>query len=323
MLYICMFISIDKCTYILYLRDVDDLSPAFLLEHAEIVTPTAPWCCWLTNLELAILLLTQPWLSEVGLSRADLERQLDRLGASMPVGTVYFQRVNRAVATLEARGQLVGLGTGRTRRFVLSPAGFAAMLLNLQVVRGDPTVDGRRFEFKRALVSMANVVLDRLLELPSDVSLDPALDEWFDAVEALEVWGRPVMNDAVYADAFNVLRLVERQQERVRQLERLAEAKLATAETPAALAREARLVQAGGRAETTDADLTAMLRTARSLAGAGLPRLSARAEIARYRAYQAYLVELTTLYASELRVVDMGLFRDVMTGRPARGGGNG
>ena len=290
---------------------VEDLSPAFLLGHPELVTPTAPWCCWLTNLELAMLLLTQPWLSEAGLSRADLERQLGRLGVDMPVGAIYFQRVNRAAATLEARGQLVGRGTGRTRRFVLTPAGFAAMLLNLQVVRGDPTVDGRRFEFKRALVSMANVVLDRLLEVPSDGSLDPALDEWFDAVDALEVWGRTVMNDAVYADAFNVLRLVERQQERVRQLERLAEAKLASAETPAALAREARLTQAG----TRDLDLTAMLQTARSLAAAGLPQLSARADILRYRAYQGYLAELTALYASALRVVDMGLFRRVMTGR--------
>jgi hypothetical protein len=187
-------------------------------------------------------------------------------------------------------------------------------LLNLQVVRDDPTVDGRRFEFKRALVSMANVVLDRLLELPLDGSLDPALDEWFDAVDTLEVWGRPVMNDAVYADAFNVLRLVE--QERVRQLERRAEAKLASTETPAALARGARLTQAGGQAGTTEADLTALLHTARSLAAAGLPQLSARADIVRYRAYQRYLAELTALYASELRVVDMALFRRVMTGRP-------
>ena len=295
---------------------LEDLSPPFLLGHPELVTPNAPWCCWLTNLELAILLLTQPWLSEAGLSRADLERQLGRLGADMPVGAIYFQRVNRASATLEARGQLVGRGTGRTRRFALTPSGFAALLLNLQVVRDDPTVDGRRFEFKRALVSMANVVLDRLLELPLDGSLDPALDEWFDAVDALEVWGRPVMNDAVYADAFNVLRLVERQQERVRQLERLAEAKLASTETPAALARGARLTQVGGQAGTTDADLTALLQTARSLAAAGLPQLSARADIVRYRAYQRYLAELTVLYASELRVVDMALFRRVMTGRP-------
>ena len=294
---------------------VDDLSPAFLLGHPEIVTPTAPWCCWLTNLELAILLLTQPWLSETGLSRADLERQLGRLGADMPVGAIYFQRVNRASATLEAREQLVGRGTGRTRRFALTPAGFAAMLLNLQVVRDDPTVDGRRFEFQRALVSMANVVLDRLLELPPEGSVGPSLDEWFDRVDALAVWGRPVMSDAVYADAFNVLRLVERQQERVRQLERLAKAKLAGAATPAALARQARVAQVGGSFGTTDADLTAMLRAARSLAAAGLPQLSARADIVRYRAYQAYLTELTTLYASELRVVDMGLFRRVMTGR--------
>ena len=226
--------------------------------------------------------------------------------------------MNRAAATLEARGQLVGCGTGRTRRFVLTPAGFAAMLLNLQVVRDDPTVDGRRFEFKRALVSMANVVLDRLLEVPSDASLGSSLDEWFDTVDALAVWGRPVMNDAVYVDAFNVLRLVERQQDRVRQLQRLAEAKLASAETPAALARQATLAQTVGSAGVGDADVSAMLRTARSLAAAGLPQLAARAEIVRYRAYQEYLAGLTTLYASELRVVDMALFRRAMTGRPAQ-----
>ena len=301
---------------------MDSLSPAFLLAHHEIVAPAAPWCCWLTNLELAILLLTQPWLSEGGLSRADLERQLGRLGADMPVGAIYFQRVNRSSATLAARGQLRGHGTGRTRRFTLTPGGFGAMLLNLQVVRGDPTIDGRRFEFQRALVSMVNVVLDRLLELPPMGSLGSALDEWFDAVDALDVWGRRVMNDAVYADAFNVLRLVERQQERVRQLERLAEALLSSAATPAALARQARLTQVDRAEGTTDADLATMLRTARSLATAGLPQLAARADLVRYRSYQGYLVELATLYASELRVVDIGLFRDAMTGRSARGGGN-
>jgi hypothetical protein len=296
---------------------MNDMSPASLLGHPEIVTPTAPWCCWLGNLELGILLLTQPWLSDAGLSRADLERRLGRWGADMPVGAVYFQRVSRASAALEAGGQLAGRGAGRSRRFSLTPAGFAAMLLNLQIVRDDPTVDGRRFEFQRALVSMANVVLDRLLELPSDPGLGPSLDEWFDAVDALEVLGRPVMTDAVYADAFNVLRLVERQQERVRQLERLAEARLSSAAAPAALARQARLAQADGLPGTTDADLTAMLQTARSLAAAGLPQLAARADIVRYRAYHRYLAELTTLYASELKVVDMARFRRAMTGRPA------
>ena len=303
--------------------DVDDLSPAFLLEHPEIVTPAAPWCRWLTNLELAILLLTQPWLADGGLSRADLERQLGRLGAGMPVGPVYFQRVSRASAVLEGRGQLVGQGTSRSRRFVLTPVGFAAMLLNLQVVRADPTVDAREFELKRALVSMANVVLDRLLELPQEGGLGSSLEAWFDAVDDLEVWGRPVMTVAVYADAFNVLRLVERQQERVRTLERFAEARLAGAATPAALARQARLADADAPAgPVADPDVADLLRTARSLATATLPQLAARADIVRYRAYQLYLAELATLYASELRVVDMGLFRDVMTGRPARGGGN-
>ena len=65
-------------------------------------------------------------------------------------------------------------------------------------MRADPTVDGRELELKRALVSMVNVVLDRFLDLPPEGSLGPALDEWFDEVDALEVWGRPVLSDAVY-----------------------------------------------------------------------------------------------------------------------------
>ena len=111
------------------------IDPSFLLRNPDLVLPNAPWCCWLNNVELGILLLAQPWMAEAGVGRSDLERQLGLLGADVPIGPLYFQRINRAVAQLEERGQLDALEGGRRRRFVLSPQGFAALLLNLQVLR--------------------------------------------------------------------------------------------------------------------------------------------------------------------------------------------
>jgi hypothetical protein len=104
---------------------MNEISPTFLLEHPELVEPAAPWCVWLKNLELGVLLLAQPWIGGGGLRRADLEHQLARLAAAdLPVGPVYFQRINRAVAALVDRGQLAGEAAGRRPGFVITPQGF-------------------------------------------------------------------------------------------------------------------------------------------------------------------------------------------------------
>jgi 2-methylcitrate dehydratase PrpD len=105
---------------------VDDFTPDFLLGNSDLVEPAAAWCIWLDNIELGILLLAQPWIAAGGLRRADLERQLQRLGGDMPIGPIYFQRVSRAVRSLEERDQVQGQGSGRGRRFTVTPQGFAA-----------------------------------------------------------------------------------------------------------------------------------------------------------------------------------------------------
>src|SRR5882757_4800099 len=119
-----------------------DFSPDQLLQNPALVTPVAPWCDLLENLDLGIILLAQPWLVGIGLRRSDFERQLGQLAASLPLGPLYFQRISRAVAGLEKRGVLRGSGEGRDRRFALTPQGFAALIVNLHVLRADPTLDG-------------------------------------------------------------------------------------------------------------------------------------------------------------------------------------
>jgi len=71
----------------------------FLPQNPAVVRLAAAWCTALDNIDLGILLLTQPWIAGEGLRRSDLERQLSEIGCEMPVGTVYFQRISRARTT--------------------------------------------------------------------------------------------------------------------------------------------------------------------------------------------------------------------------------
>lgn len=295
-----------------------DLSPSFLLGNPDLVAPVAPWCVRLDNLELGMLLLAQPWVAGGGLRRADLERQLAHLARDLPLGPVYFQRVNRAAAKLEAVAALAGRGSGRARRFAVTPQGFAALILNLRVLFADPTVDGSEFELKRALVAMWNLVWERLAQLPDEVELEGDLERFFDEVEALEVLGRRVITDEVLGRALDVLALVEVQRRRVEGLLEAAEKRLAALAPQADQLRGVDLARlAGGRdagagsAQGTEAIATALVR---HLAGRALPQLSLQATVLRYRGYLDYLAELTRLYAKELRVVDLATVRRI-TGR--------
>ena len=311
---------IDKCQYKCYIAGVSDVSPSFLLDHPELVEPAAPWCVWLDNLELGVLLLAQPWIGGGGLHRADIERRLGRLGdADLPIGPVYFQRVNRAVAALESRGQLAGEGAGRRRAFVITPQGFAALILNLQVLRADPTVDGSEFELKRALVAMWNLVLERLVEWAEKIDLGPEMSEMFEGLDRLEVWGQTVITARVVADAFNILRLIGVQGEHVQKLRRAAELKVEQTNGQADMSRGAelsRLLQSARLAKQRRTAATTV-ETVRGLAAGTMPQLEASTQIARYTAYLRYLESLAGLYSRELKVVDVSAFRSALARRTA------
>jgi len=279
-------------------------------EHPELVTAVAPWLTRLENLELGLLLLTLPWIAGKGLRRADLERQLSALGPDLPVGPVYFQRVSRAAAVLEARGALRGAGKGRSRRFTTTPQGFAALVLNLRALASDPTVDGSEFELKRSLVAMWNVVAERLVDLPPELQVGGEIDAFFEQLEAITIGGRPAVSDEVMAEAFDVVGLVERQRRRVGELRLAAAAELERAEARARLVPASLLAPLA--ATTAGGDRPAagpVIEAVRAIATHAIPALRARSTLVRYDAYLRYLDELTTLYTRELRVVDIGRFR--------------
>jgi hypothetical protein len=295
-----------------------DINPTFLLDNPELVTPAAPWCVRLDNLELGTLLLAQPWVAGGGIGRADLERQLSHLAKDLPLGPVYFQRVNRAVAKLEEMEAMRGRGSGRSRRFVLTPRGFAALILNLRVLVTDPTVDGSEFELKRALVAMCNLVLERVSELPGEVPLDPEMDRFFDEAEGLTVLGHRVITDEIVSQALDILGLVEIQRQRILHLLEVAVDRLEQLSAHADVLGGVDLAHlpesiAPGDA-TPLADDPATTGMVRSLATHALPQLSLRATILRYRSYLDYLDRLTRLYSRELKVMDIGTLRQ-LTGR--------
>jgi hypothetical protein len=291
-------------------------SPSFLLHHPELVGPVAPWCSWLENLELGILLLAQPWLSGQGLRRSELQEQLESLASNLPLGPVYFQRVSRAAAVLEQRGQLRAQGAGRRRRYQTTAEGFAALILNLQVLRADPTLDGSEFELKRALVSLWNLVAQRM-EGASEAGDDsPVMAALLNELGRLRVWDQPVITEQVLANGLDILRLVSTQRERLDALEAEARLRLEEAAAPHRLVGAPSSKPRRGRAAPPAAPvLKEALAMVRVVASAVAPRLAADAALLRYRAYGEYLEALARLYAREFRVVDLGAARRVLTRR--------
>ena len=287
-----------------------DSSPAFLLSHPELVAPVAPWCSWLENHELGILLLAQPGLADEGVRRSELQEQLGRLGAYLPLGPLYFQRVSRSAEALAGRGQLREVGQGRGRRYQSTSAGLGALILNLQVLRADPTVDGREFELKRALVALWNLVAQKLTDLPP--GLDGAGAEMarlLDGLGELKVWGRAVVTEEVVDAAFDILGLigtqrreVERLEEETRRRQRLVEARCQLIEAPARGRR--------GPAMALEEAMASVQVVAAGVA----PRLECEAALRRYGAYAEYLDELDRLYGRELKVVDLASMRRALRG---------
>ena len=298
-----------------------ELTPSFLLQNPELITPVAPWCVSLDNLELGTLLLAQPWLAGEGLRRADLERQLARLAVELPLGPIYFQRVKRVVARLEEIGAVRSIGSGRSRRFTVTPQGFAALILNLQVVSGDPTIDGSEFELKRALVAMWNLVLQRLTELPPNAVLPAESTSFFQQVDQLTVLGRQVITDQAVAEALDILRLIASQREQVSQLLSAARTRLRQVASEAAALRGvdlSRLAASGFSGATSLlAGSPETLAMVRGMASSLLPQLSLRATVVRYEQYLQYLDRLVNLYTGELTTVDLGVVRSLLAHREA------
>jgi hypothetical protein len=277
------------------------LTPALLLESPERVLVEAPWCAVLDNLELGILLLTQPWVVGAGLRRADLERQLARL--DLPLGPVYFQRVKRAVARLEEIGAMQGSGEGRARSFMVTPEGFAALLLNLCVLHADPTLDGSEFELKRSLVAMLNLLFDRLTELPVEEGASPETERFFDEVERLAVLGERVITEEVEGQALDILRLIAEQRRKVEGLLISVRDRLDWVESEVRTLGDADLAGLGVLAEAPET-----LAAARDLVTGVFPRLGLSATVLRYEQYLRYLDELAALYAGELKTVGLQSF---------------
>lgn len=291
-----------------------DFSPGQLLENATLVAPVAPWCAALDNLGLGVVLIAQPWIVGSGMRRADFERQLAALATSLPLGPIYFQRINRAVADLEARGVLEGAGDGRDRRFTLAPGGFAALILNLHVLRADPTLDGSEFEFKLELAAHWNLTLRRLLASPPDVALPSGMRAFFKRVEELTVFGKPVISIELIETAFNVTQLIEQQRKHVADLKTKAEAQLTQTEAQAEFFRTADLSQLASEALGEQAallkDSPAIQEVVRMIASSGAPQLSARARIVRYEAYLDYLKRLENVYSSgDSNIADLTVLR--------------
>jgi hypothetical protein len=235
----------------------------------------------------------------------------------MPIGPIYFQRVSRAARSLEERALLRGHGSGRGRRFTVTPRGFAALILNLQVVRSDPTVDGSEFEFKRSLVAVCNLVMERLARHRPEVELGTAVAGFLDDVERLQVWGRPVITDGVVSDAFDVLHLIGVQRRRVQALLAGAEDRLERTRASARLMRGFPPQLSGVDTDrgTGARDLRRLVDTVWPMAAVVAPELAARAATTRYRAYLEYLDRLSSLYSEHLEVVDLAVFRRAVAER--------
>ncbi len=294
-----------------------DITPAELL-NSPLAQKAAPWCRPLDNLELGIVLLAQPWIVGAGLRRSDVERQLSTLASSLPLGHLYFQRVNRAVAGLEARKVLIGSGDGRDKRFALTPEGFGALILNLHVLWADPTLDGSEFEFKLELVAHWNLTLDRLLTSIPDLSFPPEARFFFERIEQLTVFGKPVITPQLMKGAFSLIQLIAHQRDHVTRLKSGAETRLAQTSAVSEFFHTADLSQLNldgfGEQAALVRSTPAVLELVRTIATSGAPQLTARAQIIRYEAYLDYLKRIESAYSSALNVVDINAFRRRIAG---------
>jgi len=298
------------------------LTPSFLLDNPSLVQPIAPWCIPLESHELGILLMAQPWVVGSGVRRADLEKQLSEMFRDFISKPIYFQMVKRSVEKLEQCGSLKGLGKGRNRKFVLTPEGFAALIINIQVVRADPTIDGSEFEFKRELVAMWNIMMDRIVETPLEFSIPQAIVDFFKVIDEIRIWNQPVITVDVMKDAFNVQKLITGQRESLNMELQKLESSLENAKIQADYLKNV---------DFSQLDLTSLgkdllsilkgnpdlLRIIIKLSTTAMPQISIQGKIVRYHQYIKYMDALSEMYQKELKIVDINILRQ----RIAAGGG--
>jgi hypothetical protein len=277
-----------------------------LLDDPELMATLAPWCRPLDNLELAVVLLCLPWNAGSGLRRAALERQLQALATELPVGPVYFQRVSRATAALEGSGTLRAEGGGRAVRLRVTPQGMVSLILNLRLLRADPTIDGSEFELKRGLVAIWATVSERLGKGDGGASEETG-EEVYAEAERIELLGQPVLSDALVRDALDVQRLIARQRQRVLELKGAAQARCAGVTRLGEQLEASTLRQLLAGSGTAPAD--DVLAALRVVAFRTVPRLHLEAALARYDHYLRYLDALSRLYSAELKVVDLRALR--------------
>jgi len=283
------------------------VAPADLLNNPGLVRRLAPWCSHLDNLEIAVVVLSQPWVHGAGLQRAELERQVAELASHLPLGQVYFQRINRTCADLEKRSILRSIGSGRSRRYSITPEGFASLVLNLQWLQVDPTVDGSEFELKRELIALWNQVHQHLLEFGDQTECWRNFDSFFDDLVEIQVFGQPVIDEQVVSDAFDVHKLIDLQSHRVQAMRDTAVATLSRLNHQNALF--AGVDTAALAALETHTGTSDLIDVARALATSTIPELQFRTRITRYDAYLHYLEQLHSLYWKHFKVVDITKMR--------------
>jgi len=275
-------------------------SPRSLLENPGAVLAEAPWCRTYDPVEMGVLLATHPIPIGDGLNRGQIDTRLRALADDLPLGHVYYQRVNRAVAHLDDQCALRGEGRGRNRCFSMTPEGFVGLVLNLQVLRSDPTIDGSEFELKREIVAMWNLLLMRLAPLIDSSSLPPALVEFYQQVAKVKIAGEPVLNDRTFRPAFDIGALVDQQRKRVQRFRDEA-----VRQHTEAIEQTELLTRPGSTGVELPPELRnnpEVQRIVREFATSGIPELSFAAKISRYEAYLSYLDQLDEMYGPRLEL---------------------
>jgi hypothetical protein len=289
--------------------------PERFLEHPAIGV-LAPWCVRLDNLELVIALALQPVLAPKPLRRAELEEQLMRLADRLPVGPVYLQRVIRAVARLEEAGILRGAGAARSRRFTLTPEGFAALLVNLRVLDADPTIDGGEFELKKEIVSVWHLTIDQAKhEGGLSIAVGSQLREFWDQVVQVSIGGLLVMPPDVVEDTLNLFRLIDRQRQRVLLLVERERIELKRDEEQVAFFRTADFATVAAMAPP-GVNMTPELWEGMRLAAQTNAFVhTSRSKLLRYQSFLGYLNSLDALYRPEFKDIEFEDLRRLAKGR--------
>lgn len=294
-----------------------EFTPRFLLNNPQVMKPVAKWCVALDNLELALVLVLQPWAVDGGgRTRAQLERIVAEMAAQLPLGAVYFQRISRAVSELERRGLIKGTGDGRNRLFVETPEGFAAVIINLLTLRDDPTINASEFEFRREIVAVWSLLFQRVTESISslpELKVSSDLKSFYEAVDQVCILGKQVITPEIVTDAFSITGLINRQREHVTGLRSQVEQQLPEARQQTELMRAVDIsklnVDELRQIPMFRENPNLAIELVRACGTSSLLPVALEARVARYDAYLRYLDSLAAIYGRELQIFDFEAFR--------------